>query len=121
MFKEFLEWLFGKRKPKEEQCHHTVMICEGKELCLMKECNFGVFMPHEKEAYERLVKAIDENDIVLYCSISAWDNFLNRIALTGKTDMFKERMLEYVNDNPSEVYILCENGQRIFKAVKAAE
>ena len=104
MLKSFFEWLFKGRNPKDEQYHHHVMLCGDKELHLMKEFSFVAFMPHEKEAYERLVKAIEENDIVLYCSDTAWDNFLNRTALTGRTDIFRGQMLEYVNDNPSEVY-----------------
>ena len=106
----FKKW----RKPKEETRH--VMCCEDEEVKLMQEYYYGMFMEHEKEAYNRLRQSLTVNNITLYCSASAYDNFLNRVALAGKTDIFIDEMLKYMSDHPAKVYIVCKNGERITMA-----
>lgn len=103
-----------KRKPKEEV--RKVMYCDGEEIKPMQEYYYGAFMEHEKEAYDRLRQILIVNNITLYCSMSAFDNFLNRVALVGRTDIFIDNMLRYMSDHPTEVYIVCKNGQEISMA-----
>lgn len=110
MFGIFTNW----RKPKKEPRH--VMCCEGEEIKLMQEYYYGAFMDHEKEAYERLRQTLIVNNVTLYCSNSAFDNFLNRVALNGRTDIFIDQMLKYMSEHPAEVYIVCKNGEQISMA-----
>lgn len=109
-----LEILKKRRKPKEKV--GSVLYCDGEEVKLMQEYYYGAFMDHEKEAYDRLRKTLIVNNVTLYCSVSAFDNFLNRVALSGETDMFIDNMLKYMGDHPSKVYIVCKNGMEISMA-----
>ena len=69
-----------------------------------------------KEAYERLRQTLIVNNVTLYCSNSAFDNFLNGVALNGRTDIFIDQMLKYMSEHPAEVYIVCKNGEQISMA-----
>lgn len=110
MFENFKKWRKSKKK------NGSVMCCDGEEVKLMQEYYYGAFMDHEKEAYERLRQTLIVNNVTLYCSKSAFDNFLNRVALAGRTDTFIDDMLRYIGDHPAEVYIVCKNGQQISMA-----
>lgn len=110
MFENFKKW----RKPKKGT--NSVMCCDGEKVKPMQEYYYGAFMDHEEEAYERLRRTLVVNNVTLYCSMTAFDNFLNRVALCGKTDTFIDNMLRYMSDHPAEVYIVCKNGQEISMA-----
>lgn len=115
MLKFFEKW----RRSKEKSRH--VMYCENEEVKPMQEYYYGAFMEHEKEAYERLRKTLIVNNITLYCSNLAFDNFLNRVALAGRTDIFIDHMLKYMSNYPAKVYIVCKNGQEISMAMQKKE
>ncbi len=111
MFGIFTNW----RKPKRTTPCNVLRRRRNKSRC--RNITTGsIYGSRKGSIYERLRQTLIVNNVTLYCSNSAFDNFLNGVALNGRTDIFIDQMLKYMSEHPAEVYIVCKNGEQISMA-----
>lgn len=97
----------------------TSFLFEGKKLTKLEECVvYCALMREEDDAWEELKQYLKKNSLSVWCTFNGWDNFLNRIILTGNVHNFINYLQDFVKRFPSDMYHLTDSGKLAIATVE---